>query len=158
MGVMTKKVMKRLVLMIMVVLAIHVQAMVKASNPYFSYLSPNHAPSLTHFLHSQPIIYLSPQQDANQSQRNHSPRKTTPKKRKIPSSKLTKEERKCLDECTKLIKNEVLHGFVLKLLYTVCIRNCLGYTLPWIWPPRLDVVKSPTLLSFSLYCLLSFNF
>lgn len=132
MGAMAKKVMKGLVVMMMVVLAIHVQAMVKASNPSFSDLSPNHAPSLTHFPHSQPIIYLSPQQDANQSQRNFSLRKNAPKKRKIPSSKLTEEERKCLDECTKLIKNEVLHDFVLKLVYTVYIRNCLGYTLPWI--------------------------
>jgi hypothetical protein len=64
MGAMAKKLMKRLLLMMMVVLAIFVQTVVQAKNLSFSYLSLNQLPSLTHFLHSPPIISISPHNDA----------------------------------------------------------------------------------------------
>lgn len=59
-----KKFMKWLVLMMMVVLAILVQALVKAENSNFFSLSHNHPTSLTHFLHSPPIMSLSPHHDS----------------------------------------------------------------------------------------------
>jgi hypothetical protein len=130
---MTKKVMKGLVVMMMmvvvVVLAILVQVLVKADNSSFSYVSPNHPPSLTPSPHSLPIISLSPyEMDAKPQKINHSRRKNTHKETKIPGSEIKKEERKCLDYCTKIIKVGRLYVSLIKILYKLCIRKCLGYT------------------------------
>jgi hypothetical protein len=84
MGVMAKKFMKRLLLMMMVVLAIFVRTVVQAKNLSFSYLSLNHLPPLTHFLHSPPIIIsISPHNDAK-NRENRPKRKDTPKEKQNP--------------------------------------------------------------------------
>jgi hypothetical protein len=72
-------VMKRLVLMMMVVLAMFVQAVIQADNPSSFYLSPIHPPSLTPFLPFPPTISLSPYNDARSKLANRSNRQKTPK-------------------------------------------------------------------------------
>jgi hypothetical protein len=95
MGDMAKKLMKGLLLMIMMVLAIFVQTVVEEKkNLSFSYLSLNHIPSLTHFLHSPPIISISPHNDAK-NRENRPKRKDTPQEKQNPGSKnTTKKKRK----------------------------------------------------------------
>jgi hypothetical protein len=61
---MAKKVTKGFVLMIVVVLAISIQVVVEADNPFFSSRSLNHHPALTPFLHSPSIIPFSPYSDS----------------------------------------------------------------------------------------------
>jgi hypothetical protein len=126
---MTKNVTKGIIVMMMV-LAILVQALVKADNSFFSYVSPNHPPSLTPFRHSLPIISLSAyEMDAKPRRINiHSRRKNTPKETEIPGSKITKEEMKCLDDCeAKILKIGRLYVGLLKIIYELCTRKCHRY-------------------------------
>jgi hypothetical protein len=79
--------------MMMVVLAIVVQAMVQAENPSFSHLSLNHPSSLTPFPHSAPIISFYPHNDAkHQQNRSNLTRQNTPKKKEDPRSVSTPKE------------------------------------------------------------------
>jgi hypothetical protein len=83
---MAKMFMKGLPMMMVVVLAIVVQAMVQVENPSFSHLSLNHPSSLTPFLHSAPIISLYPHNDAkHQQNRSNLARQNTPKKKEDPN-------------------------------------------------------------------------
>jgi hypothetical protein len=117
---MARKAMKGFVSMMMImVLAIFVQAVVQADNPSFSYISPNHPPSLPPFSHFPPIISLSPYHDSKPHGEN-----------KMPGSELTYSERKCLDKCRKKIKYSRLLDPFLKMGYIYCIRICLRYELP----------------------------
>jgi hypothetical protein len=68
-------------------LAILVEAAVKADS-----LSLSH-PSLTHFLHSPPIISFSPYYDAK-STGNHSQRKNTREGQKFGPTEITKKRRR----------------------------------------------------------------
>jgi hypothetical protein len=114
--------------MMMVVLAIVVQAMVQAENPSFSHLSLNHPSSLTPFQHSAPIISFYPHNDAKHQQNRSLTRQNTPKKKEDPRSVSTPKEEQnpgsintpnekettipkleaariaCAEECTKVSK------------------------------------------------------
>jgi hypothetical protein len=132
---MARKVMKIFVLIMMMVLAILVQA----NNPSFSdNLFLKRPPSLTSFQRSPPIISLSPYHDAkfqsNPSDIWNNPKgkenlgpKNTQDEEKLPGSELTYSERVCLDHCRKKITYPRLSDPFLKITYITCIRRCLGY-------------------------------
>jgi hypothetical protein len=135
--------MKRLALMMMVVvLAILVQAMVEVDNPSFSYDHHylNHPPSLTPFLHSLPIISLSPYNDAK-SRRNRSNRQnppnakqspgpvnTTPTEKEAHISKLEEAKIACRKECKRKAFQQLKRSGESSLIrpkYRKCFRDCL---------------------------------
>ena len=133
-GAMIEKVMKGIVVIIMAMMGIHVQVMMKADSLHFpTSISSNQAPSPAPFPCSLPIIYLSSNYIDAESRRNHSRRRNNHSRNRIPGSYFTKTERKCLDDCSKLIKEGLFSGSLLEVVYKMSIRKCLGYTLPWMW-------------------------
>jgi hypothetical protein len=76
---MAKKFVKGLLMIMVVVLAIVVQA----GNPSFSHLSLNHPSSLTPFPHSALIIFLYPRNDAKHQLNRSKKKKILPRKKKI---------------------------------------------------------------------------
>jgi hypothetical protein len=101
----------------MVVLAILVEAMVKADNPSFLYLTPNNPPSLIHLTHSPPFIFISPSGDGNVPIRR-AYKKVVHGKKYLPP--MTDEQKSCVRNCKKIIKRTP----VTEILFMNCLAGC----------------------------------